>query len=154
LEFWDKFKEIFRRPVAPAPTIKEAWLTMREKPGMEFLKGVSYSVFYKKIRSELVVDKGRGDWALTKRNCDFLIRYRWAYINRLTKYLETDRKLIFIDESSLNSDLTSSKIWRLVGEKLHSSYGKRSMKSTSIISAISPDGLVGALVVEKTVNNI
>jgi hypothetical protein len=91
MSYLKRFKEIFQRPVHPAPTFQEAWLKMRDDARYQELKNVSYSSFYKQFRPYLEVDLGGGDWALGKRNCDFLKRYRWAYVDRIATHLENDR---------------------------------------------------------------
>jgi len=63
-------------------------------------------------------------------------------------------RLIFIDESSINTDLVRRHGWAPKGERLHGSISRNTPLAHSIIGALAPEGLVAAMEVEGSIDGI
>ena len=63
-------------------------------------------------------------------------------------------RLIFIDESSINTDLTRRRGWAPKGDRLHGSIPRNTPLAHSIIGALAPDGLLAAMELEGAIDGI
>lgn len=63
-------------------------------------------------------------------------------------------RLIFIDESSINTDLVRRRGWAPKGERLHGSVPRNTPLAHSIIGALAPEGLLASMEVEGSIDGL
>ena len=63
-------------------------------------------------------------------------------------------RLIFIDESSINTDLVRRGGWAPMGERLHGSVPRNTPPAHSIIGALAPEGLIAAMELEGAIDGL
>ena len=63
-------------------------------------------------------------------------------------------RLIFLDESSINTDLVRRHGWAPKGERLRGSIPRNTPLAHSIIGALAPEGLVAAMEVEGCIDGL
>ena len=63
-------------------------------------------------------------------------------------------RLIFIDESSINTDLVRRHGWAPQGERLHGTIPRNTPLAHSIIGALAPEGLIASMEVEGSIDGI
>ena len=63
-------------------------------------------------------------------------------------------RLVFLDESSINTDLVRRHGWAPKGERLHGSVPRNTPPAHSIIGALAPEGLIAAMELEGAIDGL
>ena len=121
---------------------------LKTKYSKEFNVKLHPSTIYRHLKEHCNVTLKRAQRYPIRRNDDRTKNLRMQYIRDFIDSGKIDyrRNCIFLDEAAFNATMTRNYAWSLRGEPVYVEVASMRLTSTSLIAAISNDGLVDACI--------